>query len=252
MDRLLPRDWTDFQHYKDRSPPWIRLHKSLLDNYDFQCLPVASRALAPMLWLIASDSKDPKSGAIDYAPEKIAFRLRMPVQDFVDALKPLIDNRFFIVERDGSEVLADCLRDAEPEESRGETETEADTEADALSGKPDEDAQNILAHLNAKASRDYRPVASNIRLIRARLNEGASVAEVKAVIDLKVKQWAKDTKMAQYLRPDTLFNATKFAQYVGQLKAGIPVGERSVEGFLATFGESVDDGMTIDMEGGNA
>ncbi|SOY56834.1 conserved phage C-terminal domain-containing protein [Cupriavidus taiwanensis] len=125
-----------------------------------------------------------------------------------------------------------------------------DTLGTPLSGKPDDDAEQILAHLNAKANRDYRPVQSNLKLIRARLKEGATPAEMRAVIDLKVAQWARDPKMAQYLRPDTLFNATKFAQYVGQLKAGVPVGERSVEGFLATFGE--DDGMTIDMEASHA
>lgn len=123
-----------------------------------------------------------------------------------------------------------------------------DTLGKHLSGKPDDEAEKILAHLNAAAGRDYRPVPSNIKLIRARLKEGATPAEIRAVIDLKVKQWAKDAKMAQYLRPDTLFNATKFAQYIGQLKAGVPVDDRSVEGFLATFDGPPDDGMTIDME----
>lgn len=52
--KLVPKNWTSFQHYKDRAPPWIRLHRGLLDDYEFQCLPVASRALAPMLWLLAS------------------------------------------------------------------------------------------------------------------------------------------------------------------------------------------------------
>lgn len=246
MDRLVPKDWTDFQHYKDRSPPWIRLHKSLLDNYDFQCLPVASRALAPMLWLIASDSKDLKTGAIEYSPEKIAFRLRMSEKDLVVAIKPLIEKGFFALERDASKPIAEGERVAVPEESRGETEGE--TEAEYLSGKPDE-AEQILDHLNAKANRDYRHVQSNMKLIRARLTEGATPTEMRAVIDLKVTEWAKNPKMAQYLRPDTLFNATKFAQYVGQLKAGVPIGERSEEGFMATFG---DDGITIEMETGDA
>ncbi len=123
-----------------------------------------------------------------------------------------------------------------------------DTVEEPLSSKPDDEAEQILAYLNAEANRGYRPVPSNIRLIRARLTEGATPAEMRAVIDLKVKQWAKDKKMAQYLRPDTLFNATKFAQYVGQLKAGVPIEERSVEGFMATFDAAPDDGMTIDME----
>ena len=117
MARLTPKDWREFQHYKDRNPPWIRLHKSLLDNYEFQCLPVASRALAPMLWLLASDSVD---GSIDAEPKKIAFRLRMTEQELIDALKPLIDKGFFFLDQEASDLLADCKRDAVPE-----TETEA-------------------------------------------------------------------------------------------------------------------------------
>lgn len=118
---LIPRNWGEFQHYKDRSPPWIRLHKALLDNYDFQRLPVASRALAPMLWLVSSESKDLKTGSIEFAPEKIAFRLRMSESEFVEALKPLIDKGFFDVSGDASGLLAMCDQCAVPET---ETETE--------------------------------------------------------------------------------------------------------------------------------
>jgi hypothetical protein len=121
---IVPKNWRDFQHYKDRNPPWIRLHKSLLDNYDFQCLPVASRALAPMLWLLASDSID---GKIDATPKRLAFRLRISERESIDALKPLIDNGFFIMEQDASNMLAECLRDAVPET---ETETLQRTETE--------------------------------------------------------------------------------------------------------------------------
>jgi hypothetical protein len=111
------KNWKDFQHYKDRSPPWIKLHKGLLDNYEYQCLPVASRALAPMIWLLASESDD---GSIDPDPKKIAFRLRMTEKEVIEALKPLIDAGFVIVD---SDVLADCKQHAMPE-----TETETETE----------------------------------------------------------------------------------------------------------------------------
>lgn len=138
--RLIPKNWRDFQHYKDRNPPWIRLHKGLLDNYEFQCLPVASRALAPMLWLLASDHME---GVIDADPKKLAFRLRMNADEVVSALQPLIDNGFFEVQHDASDVLAECLRDAVPE-------TEAETEA--LQKEP-----TVLVPEDADASRRPSP-----------------------------------------------------------------------------------------------
>jgi uncharacterized phage protein (TIGR02220 family) len=79
------------------------------------------------------------------------------------------------------------------------------------------DAGDILVYLNEKTGRNYKPVPANLSLIVARLNDGATVVECCAVIDTKVSAWIDDPKWAQYLRPATLFNATKFAQYVGEV-----------------------------------
>lgn len=88
-----------------------------------------------------------------------------------------------------------------------------------MSGKPD-DAAEVLEHLNAKVGKHFQPVAANTDLIRNRLRDGASVDDCKAVIDAKHAEWGNDPKMSAYLRPATLFNASKFAQYVGQLGSG--------------------------------
>jgi hypothetical protein len=114
---LTPKNWHTFQHYNKRNPPWIKLHRALLDNYDFSQLPVESRALAPMLWLIASEVKD---GCILLDIKELSFRLRAASSDLVNALIPLINNGFFDAD---SNMLADCTRHATPE-----TETETETE----------------------------------------------------------------------------------------------------------------------------
>jgi len=79
------------------------------------------------------------------------------------------------------------------------------------------DVRSVLSYLNDRAKRNYRPVKANLSLIAARLKEGATVDECRAVIDAKVAEWASDPKWSKYLRPETLFNARKFAQYVGEL-----------------------------------
>lgn len=84
-----------------------------------------------------------------------------------------------------------------------------------LSGKPD-DVREVLDFLNAKTNSGYRLVASNIEKISSRLKEGATVDEMKQVIARKCAEWM-GTTMEKYLRPETLFNATKYNQYVGQL-----------------------------------
>jgi hypothetical protein len=126
---LQVKNWRVFQHYKDRSPPWIKLQKSLLDDYDFQCLPLASKALAPMLWLLASESDD---GSIDSNVTKLAFRLRWPEKDVRAGLTPLIQKGFLI---DASDTLAGCKQVA-----TSETETETETEG---AGKPAFDPSSV-------------------------------------------------------------------------------------------------------------
>lgn len=78
------------------------------------------------------------------------------------------------------------------------------------------EAKEIITHLNQMAGTSYRPVDSNLRLIEARLKEGATVVDMKRVIDAKCVEW-KGGSMEKYLRPQTLFNASKFEQYLGSL-----------------------------------
>ena len=119
--QLQPKNWDVFQHYKDRCPPWIKLHRDLLNNRDYICLPLASKALAPLLWLLASESKD---GVFDASTEELVFRLRMTESEVIDGVKPLIDKGFFVI---ASGVLAERKQVALPERE-GETETETETE----------------------------------------------------------------------------------------------------------------------------
>ena len=42
MTRLRVKNWAEFQHYRSRRPPWIKLHRGLLDDYAWHRLPEAS------------------------------------------------------------------------------------------------------------------------------------------------------------------------------------------------------------------
>lgn len=76
----------------------------------------------------------------------------------------------------------------------------------------------VLTYLNEKAGTDYRLKypSSHTDKILARRKDGATMDEIKKVIDCKVDQW-KGTESAIYLRPETLFNRTKFSNYLGQI-----------------------------------
>jgi hypothetical protein len=127
------KNWKTYQHYKKRNPPWIKLHRSTLDDLDFLKLPVASRALAPYLWLLASESSD---GSITLANEDLALRLRLPLNEVVDGINPLIQKGFLIPLaselQDASKTLAtQSPRDRERERDREEAEAERSSVSDS-------------------------------------------------------------------------------------------------------------------------
>lgn len=79
----------------------------------------------------------------------------------------------------------------------------------------DKDIIYILSYLNEKAGTAFRSCRSNNKFIQARLKDH-TIEELKAVVDKKVEEW-KGTDMQKYLRPETLFNATKFESYLYSL-----------------------------------
>ena len=83
-------------------------------------------------------------------------------------------------------------------------------------------AAKAVDYLNARAGTKYRHTDGTLRLPIARVIEGATEADLIAVIDHKVAQAAKGDFDRKYLRPETLFNATKFASYIGQLAPATP------------------------------
>lgn len=62
MRYLTVKDWNRFQHYGLRNPPWIKLHRAVLDNYSFCALPDNVKGHLMLLWLLASQG----NGKIPY------------------------------------------------------------------------------------------------------------------------------------------------------------------------------------------
>lgn len=54
----------------------------------------------------------------------------------------------------------------------------------------------------------------NLKLILYILKDGWTLKDVFQVIDYKGKRWLYNSKMKMYLRPETLFNKTKFESYL--------------------------------------
>jgi uncharacterized phage protein (TIGR02220 family) len=79
------------------------------------------------------------------------------------------------------------------------------------------EAKIVLSFLNEKTERVYRESDPNMNIIMARLESGVDVQTCKTMIMRKVRDWKPDPKMAKFLRPETLFNRTKFESYLAEV-----------------------------------
>lgn len=212
MRYLKVKNWTEFQHYRDRNPPWIKLHRALLDDYEFSCLQDASKAHLMLIWLFASQ----RNGCI---PEDPAFLKKKLGLEKEPNLNLFIDHGLLIPEQSASTNAEQGASKALGLEEERRSTTEKNKSIVGLEPNLTEQAREVLDFLNDKTGRHYEPVRETLDPILARLKGGSSVEDLRAVIAKKTREWGADEKMQKYLRPKTLFNATNFANYKGELEA---------------------------------
>jgi uncharacterized phage protein (TIGR02220 family) len=79
--------------------------------------------------------------------------------------------------------------------------------------------QETIKHLNEATKSNFNPAQYMTQsLIYERVEEGFTLQDFKAVIDLKAAQWIDDKKMSGSLRPGTLFASDKFEGYLQEAK----------------------------------
>ncbi|HCM9734752.1 conserved phage C-terminal domain-containing protein [Enterobacter kobei] len=87
-------------------------------------------------------------------------------------------------------------------------------------------AKQVLTHLNHVTSSRYQVSTTSLQNIRARIGEGYTVEELSLVVDYCNAKWSEDLTMSAYLRPQTLFQPSKFPGYLKSAnswaKAGRP------------------------------
>lgn len=130
MTTFSVKNFEQFQHYKDRSPPWIKLYNELLDDYEFGLLPDASKLHLILIWLLASRS----ANKLPFDEAWIGRRINAsePVN-----LRLLARHGFIIVDgeipqenqtlRNSEQIASKALQTSEQgaiPEREGETETE--------------------------------------------------------------------------------------------------------------------------------
>lgn len=107
---------------------------------------------------------------------------------------------------------------------------------DMVNHMENENRNEIIDYLNKKASTKFKSSSEKTKkAINARINEGYKLEDFKKVIDVKCKKWLKDPKMADFLRPETLFG-NKFEGYLNEKMNGGDKENIAVDNTGSAFG----------------
>jgi len=236
--KIADKYYEQTNHYKDkRTPPWIKLHNNLFEDYDFIKLPDEERYHFLASMMLASRSGNKIVYDSDWVTRKIDATEKVNLDKFKE--------KGFVVKINelGEEIvddiipLADCQQNADTkrrEEKRREenklTKEKQEKEKESLNkkrpkhGKLKTAALEILDFLNEKSGREYLPGDTNLNFIMMRLKESLkfkpleeAITDCRMIIVKKCREWGGDEKMYLYLRPKTLFGKTNFSQYQGEL-----------------------------------
>lgn len=109
----------------------------------------------------------------------------------------------------------------------------------SLSGKPD--VMIVIEHFNLVTGQKLKVATkSHSENISGRLSDGYTVDDLKMVIDFKNDEWSNDPKMAQYIRPATLFQTGKFGGYLAAAKTAPKVKTSSLHNLSGITYQSED------------
>lgn len=156
------KNWTRFQHFKNRRPPWIKLYRDLLDDPEWHDLSGDDAKALVMIWLIASEDAERLGRLPD--SRRLAFRLRI-TQERADQLT----NRLSRWLANCDEPISSRYQDDAPETER-ETELEAETDSKETNSKETEN-QETENQATENQEIDNQETESKSKLFQSYLEE---------------------------------------------------------------------------------
>jgi hypothetical protein len=210
------KNWSKFQHFKDRKPPWVKLYRDLLDDLEWHELdPVAAKVLT-MLWLIASED----DGNI---PElkTLSFRLRLPLKTTKDCITKLSH----WLDQDDINVISNGYQlDSLERETEKETEREKDKEGKAPFGVSNEVWNDFVKHRKAIKTLVTENVINSID----KEAQKAGWTLEQALSEIVARGW-RGFK-AEWVKDKTLTPAaTKKQEFISGLTRGLMGGDKNVK-----------------------
>jgi hypothetical protein len=163
------KNWKRWQHYRKRNPPWIKLHRSLLDEDEcawYRGLSDNAARWLIELWLLATR----EAGTVPYDSLIILRDTRRPTSD-----KPLLDMALTelasagAITLAGTDASADFLATLAPVLSPRGTEIQRYREAETVASQPAAPSGNSTPQAEAAPPGEPNAYAVLMPLIRTHL-----------------------------------------------------------------------------------
>lgn len=145
---VIPK-WAEFQHYKDRSPSWIKNYTRLLSDDAYLELTYAQRGLLHGIWLLRASMNEAPTNT---RTRHLLTTNKGEARHFQDNLDALSQAGF--IEIRASKPLADSYKNASPEKEKEKKELRAHARKDenprcpiSLCGLPCTSERRLLEHL---------------------------------------------------------------------------------------------------------
>lgn len=214
---------SEHQHYKDRRPPWIKLHAKILDDYRFACLQDASKAHLMLLWVLASQTDN----KIPY--DLVWITRKLGAQEPVD-VEELILQGFIEVFEDDSAPLA-----SRKQKNRPETETETEKKDPARTARGEKSGFDLGPYLDAHrtAFPGSVPPAGRFGKVFKRLESVHGPPET-------LRRWRIClAKKSTFATPEEL--ASHWSEYATENGVGVDASKAIVDewGQLTEYGERI-------------
>jgi hypothetical protein len=133
------KNWTRFQHYKQRHPPWIKMYHDLLDDEAFGELDLFAQLLYLKLLLAASrkDNRIPEDTAW------MATELSLPRQKLKQGVQTLLDTGFLASDSASKSASKVASKNASADASAAASKSASTTRAPARSRETEAEIDTV-------------------------------------------------------------------------------------------------------------
>lgn len=185
------KNWSKFQHFKDRRPPWVKLYRDLLDDMEWHQLDPLSSKVLVTLWLLASEDGN-QDGNLPNA-KTIAWRLRMTETEVLACISKLSH----WLERDDINAISNGYQSDTPE-----TETETKKEAEKPPRKrsdtprPKSEQTTLDAYIQKCKANNAKPVPDD-HTVRAWAHDVGITLEMLQIAWIEFRRRYTETEKAK-------------------------------------------------------